>query len=166
MKKIKVLSCIVLTIIVLSISGCSKINSYQKSVYKDDSKIEAEGDSFTFQNKVGTIESSKTDNKADLKFGGFDGADTIWIIEAKENKKYTLEYDVKIEEGNFKIAFINSDGKVTSITEKTEKNSKEIDIPKGKSRIKIVGNSAKGQFVLSIKADDNITITKKDNSFK
>lgn len=154
MRKIKkaiiFLSSILLT---FSITGCS-ISEYQKSIYKDDSKIASQADSYSFRNRVGSTSSGKSS----VKFGTFYGMDTLWTIEATKETSISLDIDVRVDSGDFKVVLINPDNRVIVIAEGQKSGTQELKLQMGKSRIKIVGSNAKGEAKLSIKDNNNIKI--------
>lgn len=140
------------------LSGCA-VSEFQKTVYNDDSKIVKQADSYNFRSRVGTT----TNEKSEIKFTTFYGMDTLWSIEAKEEAAITVEYELKIEKGNFKIVLIGPDNKVITITDGGKSGKQELKLQKGNSRIKIVGKDAKGQVKMYIKGDRNLKIKKLNN---
>jgi hypothetical protein len=144
--------------LVLLLTGCSA-SEFQKSVYNDDSKLIKQADSYSYKSRVG----STTSEKSEIKFGSFFGMDTLWSIEAKEEAVVTLEYDIKIEKGDFKVVLIGPDNKVITIVDKGNSGKQELRLQKGNSRIKIVGKDAKGQVKINISGDRNLKIKKLNN---
>ena len=142
----------------LFLIGCS-VSEFQESVYSDDSKITKQADSYNFRSRVG----STTSKKSEIKFVSFFGMDTLWSIEAKEEAVVTLEYDIKIEKGDFKVVLIGPDNKVIVIVDKGKSGKQELRLQKGNSRIKIVGKGAKGQVKINITGNKNIEIKKLNN---
>jgi hypothetical protein len=142
--------------VVFYLTGCS-VSKFQKSVYNDDSKIVKQADSYNFRTRSGTTANEKTE----IKFGTFYGMDTLWTIETKEEANVIIEYDIKLEKGNFKIVLIGPDNKISTIADSTKTGKQELKLQKGSSRIKIVGNDAKGEVKIYIKADKSIKVKNK-----
>lgn len=154
MKNSKAFIVILLSILILGIvTGCN-VNDYQKNIYSDNSKIVKEGDSYTFKNRLG----STTKDEINIKFSTFYGMQTIWIIEASKEGVLTINYESQIKNGDFKTVLISPDDVVSHIFEQSENGNTTLNIPKGKSRIKIVGNGANGEVAITIKPDENMQI--------
>lgn len=149
--------CIVLSVF---LGGCSEDNSHQKSMYDDDKKIAAAEDSFSFLVREGNT----TQEETKISFKSFDGTETIWYIEAKEDSIVQIKYESEISSGRFKTVLIAPDNKVINIFEKTKESEGksqgqvERKVQKGESRIKIVGNGAKGKLTLNIKPGSNVEV--------
>jgi hypothetical protein len=145
-----------LTVILLvTLTGC-RVSDYQSSIYNDNSKIIKQADSYNFKNRIG----STSNDKSEMKFGTFYGVDSIWSIDAKADDIVNIEYDLKIERGNFKVVLISPDNKVTTIAEGNKSGKEELKLQDGKSRVKVVGNNAKGAIKLSAKGGENVKIRK------
>lgn len=155
MKNFKIIKLLVLTIILVFLAvGCSSISAYQKSIYYDDSIIAKTADSYTFTSRVG----STTHKESSIKYGTFIGMETIWVIESKGQGSFTIEYDSKVKKGEFKVVLITPDNNVTNILKQNQGGTTKIKAPKGKSRIKIVGNEAGGECLLIIKTEGDTVI--------
>ncbi len=142
--------------LVFYLTGCS-ISEFQKSIYNDDSKIVKQADSYSFKSRIG----STTNEKSDIKFATFYGMDTLWSVEAKEETIVNLEYDLKIEKGDFKVILVSPDNKVSTLVYGTKAGQQDLKLQKGSSRIKIVGRDAKGQVKLYMKGDKGLKIKSK-----
>lgn len=152
-KKIGLL--IVLSFVIILILGCEG-TSYQKSIYNDDDKIVKQGDSYTF----GVRNGNTINNTANIKFSSFTGTDTLFTIDAKTNTTIKIDYDSKVSSGDFKIVIINPNDKIIKVIEGTQRGSVDVEILKGKNRIKIVGKGAKGTINLKINASEEVSINK------
>ncbi|MCM0649139.1 hypothetical protein NBE98_12210 [Clostridium swellfunianum] len=142
----------------LVLSGCT-VSDFQKTVYNDDAKIAKKADSYNFKSRVGTT----TSHRSEIKFGTFYGMDTLWSIDAKEQTEVTVDYDIKIEKGDFKVVLIGPDNKVITIVDGGKTGKQGIKVQKGNSRIKIVGRDAKGNIKIDITGDKNLKIKKLNN---
>jgi hypothetical protein len=154
----KFLLCIGLLFLVGTISVFSFADE-KNDIYKDDNKIVQQGDNYTFENKIGARISS---NEIDIKYSGFSGTNTIWLLEVKEDGELSLNFDSTVDNGEFKMVLINSQKEIESILEGTEQGNKAIKLTKGKYVIKIVGRNAAGKIMVSINKNQNIKITKVD----
>ncbi|SHE80315.1 hypothetical protein SAMN02745195_01155 [Thermoanaerobacter uzonensis DSM 18761] len=152
----------ILLFLVMSIfCRCSNISSYQKEIYNDNAKIINQGDSYTFLNRVGDIK----DNNLKIVYSGFYGMETIWEVESEGKGTVTIKFDSKVDKGKFKLVFITPENKVINVFEQSGKGEKTIQTEKGKSRIKIVGNNAKGQIEINIKTSGYAMLKKIQNIF-
>lgn len=152
MKNITTYLTLILFLIVILCTGCSKISSYQRSIYDDNTKIVAKADSYFFKRRTG-----KTDNnELSIRFEDFTGKQKIWEIEAKENSAFLIDCNTEISNGEFKICLINEEKEVINIAEGNKAEKLTIDIKKGVSFITIVGNEAKGKLDLTLTENDKI----------
>lgn len=156
MRKLSIIIAVMVSILVMTmLTGCNP-SEYQKSIYGQNSFIAKQGDSYTYKNNIGKT----TKDELDRTFERFYGMETIWTIDANEEDTLNVEFDSKVENGEFKIVFIDAENKVSKIFEGSNKGTAEIRIQKGKSRIKVVGKDAKGEIKLRIKPVGNLAINK------
>lgn len=135
-------------------SACSGGGSYQKSIYTDDTKISAEGDSYSFKNRVGNTDK----NSLSLNISGFYGKQTVWEISAKEDSTVTLVVQDRIDSGRFKLCLIDAKKSVTTITEGSKTDTIMAAVTKGKNYITMVGSNAKGKIKISLSSGNNVSI--------
>lgn len=154
MKKPAEIFYLIMLISCLFISSSCGISAYQKNLYNDNSKIIKQGDSYSFIKRVG----NSYNNKTSIKFGTFYGMETLWTIDAKSEGNVRINYKIQISRGKFKIVFISPDNEIKTICENTQNGSIVIKAEMGKSRIKIVGNDAKGEVEISLVPDGDIKI--------
>lgn len=131
---------IITVVLLFLITGCSDVNSYQKSIFTDEAKISKQGDSYTFISRTGKMD----ENTLSLTFKGFYGKQTIWEVNADEDSVVDLNITTIVNGGKFKICLINSIKEVFIISEDTQKENVVLNVPKGKYHISIVGSNAKG----------------------
>lgn len=141
-----------------SISGCkvsdNKKNTYGNT-YNDNEKIAQQSENHT--HTTYNI-SNNSDNNIEFQYGGFFGVDTIWILNSKDDEDITLDYDSKVNSGDFKAVLVNPKGEIENILEGTDKGNKTIKLTKGEYRVKLVGNDANGKVKLSIAQNKNVEI--------
>ncbi|MCX7695792.1 MAG: hypothetical protein N2Z71_08830 [Caloramator sp.] len=146
----------IMTIMLLLTVGC-RGTQYQRSLYDDDKKIASEGDSYMYGLRSGVT----ANNRTNIKFGSFTGMETIYFIEANNNSKIKIEFSSSVKKGNFKVVLVDPSNNITKILEGTQKGSIEIDVIKGRNRIKLVGRDAGGEVRLSLYPADDVEITSK-----
>jgi hypothetical protein len=73
-------------------------------------------------------------------------------------KKVEVDYEARISSGEFKIVFINPQNKITNVFEGTGKGNKQINLDKGKTRVKIVAKDARGDLRFHVTSKDNVNI--------
>lgn len=132
---------------------------YQRSIYNDNSKIVKSADSYTFFTNTSDVNG----NTLTESFNKFTGMVTVYELKADENSKVTIDFKTDISSGDFKIVLIDPKDNVTDILEQSSPIKKEIEIPSGKSRIKIVGYNAKGNIDLTVSSDNDVKIVAKSN---
>lgn len=139
---------------ILIIAGCSQMNSYQSSLYNDNSKIASQGDSYTFRDRIG---STRSDNLS-LTFSGFYGKQTIWRMDAIEIGSINLDVRTILKGGKFKICLVNTNKEVSVIAEGQNSKNVSISIPTGRSALVIIGNNADGEVNISLREKVNVSI--------
>lgn len=153
------LGCIMLVGIGLIIFAWNKplsfisINRYQQ-IYENNKLIVAQGDTYSFVNKQGKSE----DNKTDLSFT-FEGTDTIWNIKADVDSQMSIDYDANIKSGDFKVVLIDPEDELEIILEGTSKGTKRFNLPKGESRIKMVGRDSEGHLTMTVSSEDKVVFS-------
>ncbi|AIS52839.1 hypothetical protein TKV_c16850 [Thermoanaerobacter kivui] len=147
---------LILSLIILTFCGCENINKYQKDIYDDDSKIVNVGDSYSFSKRI----ENNINNNLKIKYNGFYGMETIWDIKSEGNGAVIIRFDSQVDRGKFKLVFITPDNEVIKVFEQSEKGEKIIETKKGKSRIKIVGNNAKGQVEINVETKGDALLRK------
>lgn len=157
--KTTALFCVSLLVLAIALSGCSGAGQDKQAIYDDDAKIAAEGDSYTFTNRVG---SADEETKIDLAYDGFSGSNSIWTVEFAEFGTLTVEYESIVSAGDFKVVLVGPETQVLKIFEGTELSAKTADLAAGKYTLKLVGRGASGTIKLNLKLDGNATVKKLD----
>ena len=153
--KNKILLCICILFVIGIIINCGVFVS-KNNIYNNNEKIVKEDYSYNYTNSIG----ESSNDKMDMKYSGFYGTDTIWIIEAKEESEITFNCDSTVNSGDFKAVLINSKGEIENISEGADHGYKTIKLAKGKYKFKLVGRNAEGQVKISINKNNNIEISK------
>lgn len=130
-------------------------NNDQANIYSNNDNIAQEESNYNYI----TFGSSRKNNEMEIKYSGFSGIDTIFFIEAKEDAEITINYDSKVEKGNFKAVLINPKNEIETIVEGTGQSSKTIKLAKGKYGFRNVGANANGKIKYSISNNTNVIIT-------
>lgn len=163
-RNIFIVAAIVLTVIVAGILVTIKLVSfagdYQKSIYNDNSKIVNSADSYTFLTNTNDING----NTLTESFNKFTGMVTVYDLKTNEDSTIKVDFKTDISSGNFKIVLIDPNDNVTDILEKSASVNKEIELPSGKSRIKIVGYNAKGNINLTVSSDNDVIVVAKNKN--
>lgn len=149
---------IVVLIIMIPLAGCGRIINKQK-IYDNDKEIIKEGDTYTYFSKAGSGDSIGKNNQFDLKFKGFNGMDTLYIIKGNGNCEVKFSYNCEIDKGEFKAVLITPKKEALNIFEGSNEGIKIMELDKGEYRLKIVGKDAKGKIQMSIEDNPNISLT-------
>lgn len=141
-------TCWVLLIMALIIAfyGCSSAVDGKKRIYGDDELIRSEGDSFSFQDRIGET----GDSQIELKYSKFTGAQTIWNITVDKQGEIKFEFKSDVDSGKFKGVLIQEKGDITTVFEGSREGSHMVVLPEGKYRFKIVGNNASGEIKIDL----------------
>ena len=149
-----------ITILVLlsSLVGCS-VDQNLKSLYNDNKKIAATGDSYSFMNRVGDTK----DKTIEVKYSKFYGDETIWIFDVVKQGEIKVDFDSSIDSGKFKVVMITPLDEVVNVFEHqkdegSQQGRSTISADLGRYRLKIIGDNASGEFKMEVDLSDGITI--------
>lgn len=143
--------------IVFSYSECDE----RKNIYNNNNKIVQDWDSYKYSSRTCT---GNYKDETNIKYSGFSGDDTIFILQLKEDGEVTFNFDSIVNSGDFKAVLINPQKEMGNILEGTESGNKTIKLVKGKYRFKIIGRNAKGEISISINKNNYIVITNCDGN--
>lgn len=123
------------------------------AVYDDDSKIASKSNTYNAINCNGNIDGTTYEVTAER----FEGMDTVWDYDAKEDENVELTYSVSLYSGKMKLVLIAPDDSLTTIAEITSKTDTDnvstytLDLKKGINRIKVVsGKDTRLDMELSV----------------
>lgn len=131
----------------LILTGCG-----MNSLYSNESKISSDTNSFNLNE-----EQQRVDNQEYIGQLEFEGMDTIWTYDAKEDINVEISYKLSVTEGKAKLVLVHPEGRLETITENKENKIQEqeenitLALERGSYRIKLVGAN-KAQIDLSFKA--------------
>ncbi|MHB1150704.1 MAG: hypothetical protein ACYC00_00155 [Eubacteriales bacterium] len=138
--------------------GCG-IDADKKDIYDNDIYIAQEGDIFSFYNRVG----EEDEKQIDIKYSGFYGAQTIWVIQTEENSEINLSFHSIVKSGKFKIVLITPEQDLISITEQDNNGTFKINVAPGKYKIKIIGKNASGNLQIGLCENKSNKVFLQDN---
>jgi len=115
----------------------------KEKIYYDNEKISADFDSYFTKSYIEI-------GNNHIKFGYFSGSKTIYEFDESNSKMVSINYNVLVKDGRFKLVLILPDKEVILLCEGSDKAKNEIEIPKGISKIKMVGIKAKGEVNITI----------------
>lgn len=158
-KKILLLILIVFLVIgVLSFMWVISSFSNQDVIYDSDEHLVKQGDSYTYTVRKGGNKDLETNISGTLT-----GMETLWRIESDGQFYLNLAYNLELEKGRLKLVLIDPDNSVTTIVEGSHKGHQSIPLKEGRYRIKIVGDSGKGQVFLRLEETQGIRIYSLEN---
>lgn len=157
--KTKTFFCAPLLVLLIALSGCSAAGQDKLNIYADDAMIAAEGDSYTFTNRVGGV---NEDDTLDLTYSGFTGSNSIWTVEFAESGTLTLQYQSTVKAGDFKVVLVGPEKQVMTLFEGTQAGEKTADLPAGNYTLKLVGREASGSVNLVLEVVGSAVVTKLD----
>ncbi len=124
----KIFAVLMMSLFVLT--GCVYVSD-NKMIYDNQEKIVAEGDTYTYIDRLGDV----FDDSAALEVKGFYGTDTIFTFENKQELSITVIQVVT--KGRFKVVLIDPQDEITILN-----GTSTIVLSPGKYRIKLVGENA------------------------
>lgn len=147
-KKLIKICCLLLTF-VLVFFAC------RNSSYNGRSQILSNEDRYTYKK---CIDTGSTDTSLKREFQGFDGKDTIWILNAAEDASISIEVSACLSGGKFKVLLVSQDNEITSLLEGDDIQDMSVDLQSGVSRIVLVGDHANGSCKIILSEINNVSI--------
>ncbi|AWB43094.1 hypothetical protein DCC85_01830 [Paenibacillus sp. CAA11] len=150
-------SVILIWVMSFSLYGCGAGES-KMSIYSDEERLTEEGDSYTFVDEEGEV----TAERVRLKYRGFSGVYTPWHLSSTKDTTTTLQIEGKEKLGNFKLILVTAD-KVETLWKGGKTKALTIQIPKGESMIRWVGQKSAGNLTMTLKGQEGLTVTASSN---
>lgn len=132
----------------------------KNGIYNNDNKIAGQSDNCIFESKIDARTSS---NEINIKYSGFTGMNTIWILEVKEDSEISFNFDSTVDMGEFKVVSVSTKKEIENLLEGIGEENKTIKLAKGKYTIKLVGRKATGKIKLSINKSQKVNIIRVEN---
>ena len=148
-KKVMKLFCLAFSL-ALVLSACGN------SSYNDRSLILSDEDSYTYQKCVDT---GSTDTSLKREFQGFNGKDTIWMLDAAEDASISLDLSANLSSGKFKVLLVSEDNDITTLLEGDDTQNTSVDLDNGTARIILVGDHASGSCEITLSEINNERVT-------
>ena len=143
------LFCLAFSLVVV-LSACGN------SSYNDRSLILSDEDSYTYQKCVDT---GSTDTSLKRDFQGFNGKDTIWMLDAAEDASISLDLSANLSSGKFKVLLVYKDNDITTLLEGDDTQNTSVDLENGTARIILVGDHASGSCEITLSEINNVRVT-------
>ena len=147
-KNIIKLFCLTL-VFTLVLSACGN------SSYNDRNSILSNEDSYTYQKCVDT---GSTDTSLKREFQGFNGKDTIWMLDAQEDASISLDLSTNLSSGKFKVLLVSEENEITTLLEGDGTQNTSIDLEKGTARIILVGDGTSGSCEITLSDISNVSV--------
>lgn len=141
---------ILLILITVLLAGCS-------SSYVSDKKIISDENSYTYRKYNDTGSTSNSLNRA---FEGFDGKDTILMLDAENKASITVKISTTLDKGKYKVLLVTSNNDIVTLLENDGTYEQNIELEAGTSRIIIVGDNSSGVCQIAFSDVENVTIKK------
>ncbi len=138
-----------------ALSACGSPKVDMQAIYTDDAKIAAQGDSYTYQNRLGSVD---TADQLDLEYQGFSGSDTIWSLEVNADSPLEVTCDSRVSSGDFKAVLVTPEKTVEVICEGTQAGEKTFDLKAGSYALKLVGRQASGEVKIALNPGGAVTL--------
>lgn len=133
---------IAMIFLLFGLFGCMSIPDSRIN-YDKDELIVLEGDSYTYEDRIGTVEAQRID----LEFRGFYGTETVFSYTVPEDMIVDMKIELSqtVDKGRFKVVLIDPDNNITVLS-----NEELVSMNSGKYRIKLVGEHAFGVVDIDI----------------
>lgn len=147
-QKLMKLFCLAVSFVVV-LSACGN------SSYNDRSLILSNEDSYTYQKCVDT---GSTDTSLKREFQGFNGKDTIWMLDATDDASISLELSATLSSGKFKVLLVSEDNDITTLLEGDDTQEASVDLANGTARIILIGDHANGSCEITLSEINNVSV--------
>lgn len=139
----------------LAVSFALVLSACGNSSYNDRSLILSNEDSYTYQKCVDT---GSTDTSLKREFQGFNGKDTIWILDATDDASISLYLSATLPSGKFKVLLVSEDNDITTLLEGDDTQETSVDLAKGTARIILIGDHANGSCEITLSEINNVSV--------
>lgn len=142
-----IIGCI--AIITFLCTGCS--SNKMGDIYMQDDKLTNEGDSYSLHKQEQCVEGQVYTGQLE-----FEGMDTLWDYEAKEDMEVEVSYCLSVNQGKAKLVYIDPNNQMSVIVENKDRVKTDhlenivLPIKQGRNRIKLVAMD-KAQIDLKVK---------------
>lgn len=148
MQKLMKLFCLAVSL-ALVLSACGN------SSYNDRSLLLSDEDSYTYQKCVDT---GSTDTSLKREFQGFNGKDTIWMLDAAEDASISLALSANLSSGKFKVLLVSEDNDITTLLEGDDTQNTSVNLDNDTARIILVGDHASGSCEIILSEINNVSV--------
>ncbi len=153
-KKVKyIILFLLLAVTVLVSLYIIKSKNNLKVCYNSNEWLTMKGDSFYYKKKVGEI----TCNSASVDYE-LSGIDTFWEIDVEEKKDISFQCNNMLQKGKVKLILISPTNEVKKIFEGNVEGVCAVQLEKGVSRIRFVGEKAVGKLDINIECDNTVKV--------
>lgn len=139
----------------LAVSFAVVLSACGNSSYNDRSLILSNEDSYTYQKCVDT---GSTDTSLKREFQGFNGKDTIWMLDATDDASISLELSATLSSGKFKVLLVSEDNDITTLLEGDDTQEASVDLANGTARIILIGDHANGSCEITLSEINNVSV--------
>ena len=140
----------------LAFSLALVLSACGNSPYNDRSLLLSDEDSYTYQKCVDT---GSTDTSLKRDFQGFNGKDTIWMLDAAEDASISLDLSANLSSGKFKVLLVSEDNDITTLLEGDDTQNTSVDLDNGTARIILVGDHASGSCEITLSEINHVRVT-------
>ena len=123
----------------LIMTGCN--NEFAKQEYDSSEKILQQEDRYAKETSI----FNPVDGGYLLTISKFDGRETLWSTNMKEEQEIEIDFSFSLTEGQAKIVHIDAEGNITTLLESSPETSTKISVTQtvslksGENRLKLVG---------------------------
>ena len=123
-------------------------------VYIEDEKIISERDTYSLHKEEQCVEGQVYTGQLE-----FEGMDTLWDYEARENMEVGVSYSLSVSQGKAKLVYVGPDNQSCIIVENKDKvtntslDETVLQVKKGRNRIKLVAMD-RAQIDLQVKVSE------------
>lgn len=139
----------------LAFSLALVLSACGNSPYNDRSLLLSNEDSYTYQK---CVNNGSTDTSLKRDFQGFNGKDTIWILDAAENASISFDLSANLSSGKFKVLLVSEDNDITTLLEGDDTQNTSVDLENGTARVILVGDRASGSCEISLSEINNVSV--------
>lgn len=140
----------------LEVSFSLVLSACGNSSYNNRSLILSNEDSYTYKKCADT---GSTDASLEREFQGFNGKDTIWLLEAADDASISLDVSANLSSGKFKVLLVSNNNDITTLLEGDGTQNTSVDLGSGTARIMLVGDHANGSCEITLSQITNVSIS-------
>lgn len=152
-KNLKYIIFLIIIILLLYVHYLSKYNLNSNVNYNNEEWLVTSGDHYNYKDKIGEL----TNNGAKLEYE-MSGLESFWEFTVEEKANIFFQCKNMLQKGKAKLILVSPTNEIEIIFEGNTDDGYVINLDKGTSRMRFVGEKAVGNLEITFEYGDNVKV--------